>query len=116
MKYFIKIAHADPYVSSLPMIELSKTEFIDEISRRIFVFERASQFELLSKNEETFMWVSPIPHDVLERYNLVQVECADTAKIYKDLLMYRSNYRLSDLDKDFITRLSESKRSLLIKK
>lgn len=116
LKYFIEIAHADPYVPSLPMIELSKTEFTDEISRRIFVFERASQFELLSKNEETFMWVSPIPHDVLERYNLVQVECADTAKIYKDLLIYRSNYRLSDLDKDFITRLCESKRSLQIKK
>lgn len=112
LKYFIEIAHADPYVPSLPMIELSKTEFSDEISRRIFVFERASQFELLSKNEETFMWVSPIPDDVLEKYNLMQVECADTTKVYKDLLIYRSNYKLSDLDKDFITELCISKRNL----
>lgn len=112
LKYFIEIAHADPYVPSLPMIELSKTEFTDEIRRRIFVFERASQFELLSKNEETFMWVSPVSNDMLERYNLVQVECADTTKVYKDLLIYRENYKLSDLDKNFITELCISKRNL----
>lgn len=112
LKYFIEIAHADPYVPSLPMIELSKTEFTDEIRRRIFVFERASQFELLSKNEETFMWVSPVSNDMLERYNLVQVECADTTKVYKDLLIYRENYKLSNLDKDFITELCISKRNL----
>lgn len=112
LKDFIEIAHADPYVPSLPMAELSKTEFTDEISRRIFVFERASQFELLSKNEETFMWVSPISNDMLERYNLMQVECADTTKVYKDLLIYRENYKLSNLDKDFITELCISKRNL----
>lgn len=116
LKDYIEIAHADPYVPSLPLSELSKTAFSEDIKRRVFVFERASQFELLSQNEETFMWVSPIPENILNRYALVQVECEDINKKYKDLLIYRSNYKLSKLDKEFITLLCESKRELKLNK
>lgn len=112
LKGFIEISHADPYVPSIPVSEVSKKEISDDINKRIFVFERASQFELLSKNNETFMWVSPIPEDTLNRYDLVEKECVDNLKTYKDLIIYKSSYILSDLDKVFITKLCESKRKL----
>lgn len=112
LKDFIEIAHGDPYVPSLSTNELVKTELSEEVSRRIFVFERASQFELLSTNEETFMWVSPVSKRLLDRYGLVQKECIDNTKEYKDLLIYRSNYKLSKLDQEFITKLCESKRNI----
>lgn len=112
LKDFIEIAHGDPYVPSLSTNELVKTELSEEVSRRIFVFERASQFELLANNEETFMWVSPVSKRLLERYGLVQKECIDNTKEYKDLLIYRSNYKLSKLDQEFITKLCESKRNI----
>ena len=105
-------AHGDPYVPSLSTNELVKTELSEEVSRRIFVFERASQFELLANNEETFMWVSPVSKRLLDRYGLVQKECIDNTKEYKDLLIYRSNYKLSKLDQEFITKLCESKRNI----
>lgn len=111
LKDFIEIAHGDPYVPSLSTNELVKTELSEEVSRRIFVFERASQFELLANNEETFMWVSPVSKRLLDRYGLVQKECMDNTKEYKDLLIYRSNYKLSKLDQEFITKLCESKRN-----
>ncbi len=111
LKDFIEIAHGDPYVPSLSTNELVKTELSEEVSRRIFVFERASQFELLANNEETFMWVSPVSKRLLDRYGLVQKECIDNTKEYKDLLIYRSNYKLSKLDQEFITKLCESKRN-----
>ena len=38
----IEIAHADPYVPSLPLSEVKKEELPDNSQRRIFVFERAS--------------------------------------------------------------------------
>lgn len=110
LKDFIEIAHGDPYVPSLSTNELVKTVLSEEVSRRIFVFERASQFELLANNEETFMWVSPVSKRLLDRYGLVQKECIDNTKEYKDLLIYRSNYKLSKLDQEFITKLCESKR------
>lgn len=112
LKGFIEISHADPYVPSIPVSEVSKKEISDDINKHIFVFERASQFELLSKNNETFMWVSPIPEDTLNRYDLVERECVDNFKTYKDLIIYKSSYVLSDLDKVFITKLCESKRKL----
>lgn len=112
LKDFIEIAHGDPYVPSLSTNELVKTELSEEVSRRIFVFERANQFELLANNEETFMWVSPVSKRLLDRYGLVQKECIDNTKEYKDLLIYRSNYKLSKLDQEFITKLCESKRNI----
>ncbi|MBR4051320.1 MAG: LysR family transcriptional regulator [Clostridia bacterium] len=107
---YIEIAHADPYVPSLPLSKVVKSELPDNIDRRIFIFERASQFDLLSQNPETFMWVSPVPVDTLERYNLVQRKCVDNNKVYKDVLIYKEGYKFSELDKKFITALCQSKR------
>lgn len=109
----IEIAHADPYVPSMPLSKVIKEELPDNISRRIFIFERASQFDLLSINPETFMWVSPTPQKLLDRYNLVQRKCEDNKKVYKDVLIYRNGYKLSRLDRQFITELCEAKRKHL---
>ena len=110
---YIEIAHADPYVPSMPLSKVVKEELPDNIDRRIFIFERASQFDLLSNNPETFMWVSPAPKKLLERYNLVQRKCNENKKVYKDILIYKNGYKLSELDKEFITQLCESKRKYL---
>ena len=110
---YIEIAHADPYVPSLSLSEVMHEELADTIKRRIFVFERGSQFELLSENNETFMWVSPITDRTIERFGLVQRECPDNDKVYKDVLIYRNDYNLSDLDNLFITELCKSKRRYL---
>jgi hypothetical protein len=59
------------------------------------------------------MWVSPAPPSVLERYNLVQKKCIDNKKVYKDVLIYKSGYKLTELDKKFITALCDSKRKHL---
>lgn len=110
LKDLIEIAHADPYVPSLPMAKVLKEEHPDNIERRIFVFERASQFELLSQNPDTFMWMSPAPEAVLQRYGLIEVPCSENSKVYKDMLVYRKGYKLSALDHQFITALCEAKR------
>ena len=110
---YIEIAHADPYVPFMPLSKVVKEELPDNIYRRIFIFERASQFDLLSTNPETFMWVSPAPKKLLERYNLVLRKCSDNKKVYKDVLIYKDGYKLSELDRKFIDELIESKRKYL---
>ena len=110
---FIEIAHADPFVPSLSLAEVRKSELPDNVDRRIFVFERASQFELLSENCETFMWVSPVPDELLTRYGLVQKKCNENTKIYKDVLIYKNDYRLTELDRLFISELERSKSTYL---
>lgn len=110
LRPYIEVAHADPYVPSLPLSKVVKEELPDNVNRRIFVFERASQFELLSRNPETFMWMSPLPQDLLDRYGLVEKICAENTRVYRDILVYRSNYHLTELDRQFIAALSEVKQ------
>ena len=109
---YIEIAHADPYVPSLPVSEVKKVELPDTGHCRIFIFERGSQFELLSKNPDTYMWVSPIPKELLDRYGLTERRIKAYKRVYKDVLIHRNDYRLSELDKMFIEELVISKRKV----
>ena len=110
---YIEIAHADPYVPTLSMSKVFREELPDNIGQRIFVFERASQFDLLSENPKTFMWVSTASQQILDRYNLVQRVCEGNKKVYKDVLIYHKGYKLTKLDKDFITALCDARRKFV---
>ncbi|MBQ9065496.1 MAG: LysR family transcriptional regulator [Blautia sp.] len=110
---YIEISHADPYVPSLPANAVLKEERSVNCSRQIYVFERGGQFNLLAQNPETFMWVSPVPDYLISNSNLVQRECPDNRKIYRDMLIRRKDYRLTPLDKQFVTELCNSKRKYL---
>lgn len=107
-----EIAHGDPYVPSLPLEEVRKEELSGVSPRRVFVFERGSQFDLLAGNPDTFMWVSPIPQAVLDRFGLVERVCDGNKKIYKDILIRRKDYKLSALDNAFIAELCRTKREV----
>ena len=109
----VDLSNPDPYVPSLPLAEVRKEELSEISSRRIFVFERASQFELLSENPETYMWVSPVPKKTLERFDLVQRKCDENKRVYKDLLIHRKDYSHSELDNMFIEYVIKSKREVL---
>ena len=109
---YIEITHGDPYVPSLPMIDVKKAELSEFVDKRIFVFERGSQFELLEKLPFSFMWVSPVPEDILKKYHLVPLSCRANAKVYKDVLIYRKGYRLSELDRRFIAEVAKADTAL----
>ncbi len=110
---FIEVAHADPHLPAQPQVKAVQEEQPDTTARRIFAFERASQLELLGTNPETFMWAAPLPTGLLQRYGLVQKSCGPANRHYKDLLVYKEGYKLSELDKRFITILCETKRKYL---
>lgn len=109
----IEITHSDPYVPSMPQIDVMKAELANYSDKRIFIFERASQFILLENNPYTFMWVSPIPQQLLNQHNLIQKKCGTNDKIYKDVLIYKRGYKLSALDSQFITAVCNAKREYL---
>ena len=110
---YVEIAHADPYVPTLPMSKVFRETLPDNIRQRIFVFERASQFDLLSENPKTFMWVSSASPQILDRYGLVQRTAEGNKRVYKDVLIYHQGYKLSKLDKAFIDALHESRKKFL---
>ncbi len=101
----IEILHSDNTVPSLPTLEAKRMENIENSNKRIYVFERGSQFELLSNIPGTFMWVSPIPQETLDRYGLIQRRVSDSDYRYKDMLVYQRSYHLSELDEMYIDEL-----------
>lgn len=109
---YTEIGNPDHYVPSLPFTDAIKAETSEFISRRIYVYERASQFELLSRVPRTFMWVSSIPEELREKYGLVQKKCSANERIYSDVLIYRKGYRFTELDKRFIELVNEYKLEL----
>ena len=112
LENYTEIAYGDPYVPSVSPTEIKKEELPEGADRRIFVFDRASALRLLSENEETYMWSSPLTEETLSRYNLKQRACKGAKKIYRDVLVYPKNYALTAQDKAFVTCLCEEKRKL----
>ena len=81
----------------------------DEVKgNRILISDYNSQFELLDKNPNTYMWVSSVSKDILSKYNLIERKCGNN--IYKDVLINRAAYRFSELDRVFIEELIKVKR------
>lgn len=110
---YIEICHADPYVPSLPLGDAKKAELSEFVDKRIYIYERGSQFDLLQKVPDTFMWVSPLPEELLSQHALVVKNCSENVKVYRDVLIYRNDYKLTDLDKAFITDVCNAKRAYL---
>ena len=105
---YIIISHADPYVPSLPAHDLQKEDMGYNNERHIFVYERASQLELLSKVKNTCMFVSPMPKHLLNIYGLKEIKCSDKVGMYKDVLIYRKKQKLDSFDELFINQLENS--------
>ena len=110
---YIEISHADPYVPSLPLTDVKKEELSGSVDKHIYIFERGSQFGLLQSVTDSFMWVSPVPKEIYEQYNLTERVCEDNDKVFLDVLIYRNGYKLSELDSAFITEVCNSKRKYL---
>ncbi|MBQ8297328.1 MAG: LysR family transcriptional regulator [Ruminococcus sp.] len=108
-----EITHSDPYVPAMSQLKINKAEFSESVDRRIFVFDRGIQFELLESNYDTFMWVSPVPEVFLKRHGLVQKTCILNEKTYKDLFIWRKGYKLTQLDHSFIDAVNHGKSAFI---
>ncbi|MBR6103248.1 MAG: LysR family transcriptional regulator [Ruminococcus sp.] len=111
---YIEILHGDNIVPNISETFLKKDAQLGSSRRHIFVYERGSQFDILSTVPSSYMWVSPLPREVLRRYGLVQKPCADLVRRNRDLLIYQSNYRLSQVEKLFIDTLDEVRKSIIV--
>ncbi len=108
---FIEIMHGDNIVPYLSASDGRNYEN-HRTDKRICLYERCNQFELLTKVPTTYLWVSPIPDDILRRYDLVQRRCITENRRSKDVLIYPSGYKLTSMDKKFIDKLYEAKNEV----
>jgi len=97
----VEVSHGDksvPYMTE----EILNPSQTGEKDKRIYVYERSTQFEILTRIPSTYMWVSPVPENVLQNHQLVQRKCEFPTQQMKDVLIYSSRYKLTALDKMFV--------------
>ncbi len=87
----------------------NKTNPHGDINKRIYLYERGSQFDLLRSVAETYMWVSPLPAYILKNNNLIQRKCSDNDICFKDVLVCRANYQFTTFASQFIETLMHVK-------
>lgn len=90
----------------VPYIRVSETEIPKRAvnSKRILVYDRAMQFDILRTNPLAYMMVSPMPEEQLRQNGLVQRRFQNHGH-FKDLLISRKGYHLSKLDREFLDKL-----------
>lgn len=105
---YTEIVHGDKRLPSGGYVDLSDNDREERNQKKvIYVYERCSQFEILSAVPNTYMWVSPVSQDILDKYDLVQIRCSNFSKHMKDVMIYKENHIEKQSEKDFLKMLSE---------
>ena len=104
---YIQITHGYHTIPSLPASKARELMQSDENKKEIAVYERESQFELLRNIHSTYMWTSPTPASILNTMPLIEKKCNLENNKYKDVLIYRHGYRLTEQEKLFIQKVRD---------
>ena len=100
---YMEIAFGDEEVPYIRVSESRSGELLEH-TKRILVYDRAMQLDLLRSNPAAYGWASAVPKDILERNNLIQRKCVRSRQ-FKDILISRAGYRFSKLDRTFLDML-----------
>ncbi len=107
----IEVVHGDERLPSGDYIDLTENDREERFQKKvIYIYERGSQYEILSSVPNTYMWVSPVPDEILEKYGLVQLRCGAYAKYLKDVLVFKENHVTKKCEKLIIDMLRDKAR------
>lgn len=109
---YIELIHGDDRLPTGDYVDAFKLPENANSKKRIHVYERGSQFALLQGLPESYMWVSPMPEELLDRYKLVQRECPWQKRVMKDILVYPENRLFSKEEESFVEELKKERDSV----
>lgn len=101
---YTELVHGDEESAFLPEPAGGGAE-----QKRIYLYERGSQFDFLTNVPATYMWVSPLPAKVLRQHGLVQIPCPENRYRYSDVLICHEDYPLTGYAKQFYEILLQTK-------
>lgn len=102
---YTEVALGDVQESSLSLSEISRDAKLQGAKRKIYVYERGSQYNFLQRVPGTYMWVSPIPFSILAENHLVMKECPLSTMVSKDILVYKEDHSLTEWEKQFLEEI-----------
>lgn len=105
----LALTQGDLYV---PSLSRDRCQTPGSPERTLRLYDRTSQFELISALPRAYAWVSPVPRDMLARYGLTLRPCSDNPSRHKDVLIYRKQTMLSPMDELFLEQLAQVQAEL----
>lgn len=109
---FIEVFHGDTSIPHMPQYMNETERGRTPGDKKVQVYERGSQFDILARVPNTYMWVSPMPKDLLNRNGLIQKRCRQSPD-FNDFLIYQGDHRFSQMEEQFLAQLDESVASIL---
>nr|WP_138294286.1 LysR family transcriptional regulator [Clostridium sp. BSD2780061688b_171218_E8] len=106
-----QLVHGDFQVPALPPERLENLQRVQQVQKRIYIYDRGSQFDLLRTVPGAYLWASPVPPEELSRHGLVQVRCTD-AGVNKDVVIYPRRESLPPEGRRLIALLQAGVRAL----
>lgn len=106
---YVEVTHGDCNVPYINVVQSENMSLSLTGKKVINLYEGVSPFSMLASVPNSFMWVSPMPEEILERFSLTQKKCDAPAHKYKDVLICREGSHMSELDRRFINKLYEIK-------
>lgn len=110
---YIEVIHTDtttPYLSVKENLKENHSHMSGK--REIFVYERGSQFDILCNVQGSYMWVSPVPAQLLACHGLVQKSCGAADRRYRDTIIYHKTLKENPLIESFLKELKKTIKEL----
>ena len=80
--------------------------------KKIYLYGRGSQGDILTNVRGTYMWVSNMPERVLHAGNLTMKKCADQNRVARDILVYRQGHMFSEYEEKLRNCMKEKIKEL----
>jgi DNA-binding transcriptional LysR family regulator len=101
---YTEIIHGDTAIPRMPQ-NMAETETgRTRGDRKIHVYGRGSQLDILARVPGAYMWASPMPEDLLRRNGLTQKRCGQGPD-FSDVLIYQAGHNFGSLEKMFLSQL-----------
>lgn len=109
---YIEIVHGDLFSPNHAPADTRKRENSHDMKRRIRMYDKGSQLELLNMERDSYIWVSPLPPRQLEKFGLVQKKGSGSRHKYKDIAIYQERNKECDINRTFIEQLKKVTESI----
>ena len=111
LSQYTEIVHGDLQGPPLSFSKIQKNAQLDTPHKTIAVYDRGIQFDLLERVKNTFMWVSPMPKDIIAAKHLVLRRCSSIDSTCSDVFVSDPRRPLNRHEASFVEYLRETVES-----
>lgn len=109
---FTEISNRDLVIPEFSFSNFKQSSTNIKTKNSINIYDKASQFEILSNVPTSYMYASPIPQEMLDKFCFIQKKCELDNNSYNDIIIFKKGYQFNKNDKAFLEILKNVVKTL----